>query len=125
MNKEELIARAQELDVQVPEGATNKDIETLIKVAEHPILKDALKSLDVSYAEAKEENAALTAKVEALTEAVKAQQGPTVKVGKDVYEFKVANFRFKGEQYTAKEAVKNAALIEKLIEAKFINLEKQ
>jgi hypothetical protein len=50
MNKAQLLERAQELEIQVPERATNAEITNLIKVAEHPILKAELQSLADSTA---------------------------------------------------------------------------
>lgn len=43
MSKEKLIARTKELQIEVPKGATNKEISNLIKIAEHPQLKADLK----------------------------------------------------------------------------------
>lgn len=136
MNKDELIQRAQELQIEVPERATNAQITDLIKVAEHPILDKAVKALDAELKAEKEAHdlttealekantviESLTAKVEALGAEGASKKGATYQDGKDNYEFKVETFRFKGEKHKAEEAVKNDALMQALIESKFIHL---
>ena len=146
MNKEELTARAQELKIEVPVGATNQQIGDLIKIAEHPNLKKELKqALDVveghkELAEkAKEETSVtleklkasedraleLEQELEALTKAPEPQKGEIYKNEDGEFEFTVTSFRFKGEKHVASVAIENKALMEELIQAKFIHLKKQ
>lgn len=139
MNKDELINKAQELQIEVPEKATKDEISDLIKVAEHPILTKAITALDEELkaekqaaedkAEAFDKATAiieeLTAKVETLSKESASKKGATYKDGKDVYEFMVERFRFKGEQYKTVDAVKDDALMQAIIESKFIHLKKQ
>ncbi|MBE7688447.1 hypothetical protein G1K66_08495 [Tenacibaculum finnmarkense] len=114
-----LIAKAQELQIEVPENATEKEIVDLIKVAEHPILTENL-------AEANEI-------ILGLEDDLKAEiQKNTKKVPVDLllykskkgisYELKVPSFRFQGEKHISKEVNTNVELMEALIKAKFIHL---
>lgn len=136
MNKDQLLARSKELQIKVPEGATNKEISDLIKIAEHTQLQASLKeATDASEAITKERNhakaeleaanatiAELNAKLETDTATSEKKKGVTYKTENKTFEFGVKNFRFKGEKYEALEAVKNPTLMEELIEAKFNHL---
>ncbi|MCG8734005.1 hypothetical protein [Tenacibaculum finnmarkense] len=114
-----LIAKAQELQIEVPENATEKEIVDLIKVAEHPILTENL-------AEANEI-------ILGLEDDLKAEiQKNTKKVPVDLllyksnkgisYELKVPSFRFQGEKHISKEVNTNVELMEALIKAEFVHL---
>ena len=46
MKKEELLAQAQELNIKVPDGATNKEIGDLIKIADYPRLEKKLSTVE-------------------------------------------------------------------------------
>jgi hypothetical protein len=46
MKKEDLLSKAQELNILVPEKATNEEISDLIKIAEHPSLTEKVKELE-------------------------------------------------------------------------------
>lgn len=145
MNKEQLIARAQELQIEVPDGATNAQISDLIKIAEHPILtKDlaiaknevegqkeltekATQERDAEtekLATANQEISGLKEKLAEATASPEVEKGETYKNEAGEFEFTVASFRFKGEKYTSTEAVENEELMEDLIQAKFIHLKK-
>lgn len=131
MNKEQLLARAQELQIEVPEGATNKQIDDLIKIAEHPALAKAVKQLDDDIKEHAGVVDALNAVISELNEeleAFKQEDKPaahaTYKSGKDKYAFAIKQFRFKGEKYDTAEAVKDKDLMEQIIASKFIHLKK-
>ncbi len=145
MNKEQLTAHAQGLQIQVPEGATNTQISDLIKIAEHPNLKQHLKeSYDVFDAQkeltekAEKERDAETEKLGAANELIAeleeklAQANATPEVAKaktykndsGEFEITVGSFRFKGEKHTAEEAIDNDELMEALISANFIHLKK-
>jgi len=141
MNTKELHARAKDLKITVPEGATNKDIENLIKVAEHPLLTEEVKTLGVSLKETAEAKSALEGKIDEANSRISALElqlenssnkepqnksnAVTYKNGKDTYVFTVPKFRFKGDEWTAENAIENDALMKQLIKAKFSNLKKQ
>lgn len=121
MNKEQLLARAQELQIEVPEGATNPEIINLIKIAEHPLLSAKLKNAEklnedamTQLQTANETIEVLEAKLAGSPEKVK---GATFKSEAGTFEFKVKTFRFKGEKYSAEDAVQNTELMEALIES--------
>lgn len=145
MNKEQLIARAQELQIKVPDGATNAQISDLIKIAEHPILtKDlaiaknevegqkeltekATQERDAEtekLATANQEISDLKEKLAEATATPEVKKGETYKNEEGTYEFTVSNFRFKGNKHTSEEAVADKDLMESLIKAKFIHLKK-
>ena len=117
MNKKQLISRSEALQIEVPEGATNAEISDLIKIAEHPILTKDL-------AAKTEELSILKEKLTKASTSPVVKKGATYKNEEGTYEFTVANFRFKGQKYTAAEAVENEDLMETLISAKFIHLKK-
>lgn len=140
MNKEQLIARVEELKIEVPEGATNPQIIDLIKIVEHPTLvkdlktakeelegqKELTKKLQKEHdtetkkvAEANELIAELEEKLTIATTTPEVEKGETYQNEAGEFEFTVASFRFKSEKYIAKEAVANKELMEELIEAKF------
>lgn len=145
MNKQQLIARAQELQIEVPDGATNPQISDLIKIAEHPNLTKHLKEANDVFEEQKkltekaiQERDAETEKLvaankvisdlnEKLAEATatpEIEKGAIYKSNKGEFEFTVASFRFKGEKHIAEEAIVNKDLMESLIKANFIHLKK-
>lgn len=68
MKKEKLLERAQELEIQVPEGATNAQIEDLIKIAEHPMLKEAVETASNEFAKLEVEKKEATDQVADLTQ---------------------------------------------------------
>ena len=138
MNKDELTVRALELGITVPEGATNAEITTLIKVAEHPLIseelaktQEALKAvsatnntLSVDLATAKTDIQTANETIDSLNELIKdestaASEGIIYKSGGKTYQFGVATFRFKGVKYEASEAVEDKDLMADLIKAKF------
>ncbi|AOR28926.1 hypothetical protein FORMB_18960 [Formosa sp. Hel1_33_131] len=147
MNKEQLLARSAELEIQVPEGATNTEISNLIKVAEHPIINGQLaktqEALEVSNTKNNTLTVDLTAektKVQTGKEALKASEGvvellraelaekaettddsegAVYESGNKTYQFGVNAFRFKGDKYEASEAVKDKSLMADLIKSKF------
>ncbi|NKI28252.1 hypothetical protein HCG49_16990 [Arenibacter sp. 6A1] len=125
MNKEQLLKRAQELGIQVPDGATNPQIEDLIKIAEHSLLKAENKELANELATANELIEAQEAKINALGEAAEDPEAVTYEKGKAVYKLTGKAIRFKGVKYTAEEAVKNEELMTALIKSKHPNLKKQ
>lgn len=145
MNKEQLKARAQELQIEVPDGATNAQISDLIKIAEHPILtKDlaiaknevegqkeltekATQERDVEtekLATANQEISDLKEKLAEATASPEVEKGEIYKNEEGEFEFTVSSFRFKGEKHTAEEAIVNEDLMESLIKANFIHLKK-
>lgn len=145
MNKEQLIARAQELQIEVPDGATNAQISDLIKIAEHPILtKDlattkeevkgqkeltekAIQERDAEtekVGEANEVIAELEEKLAQVTATPEVVKGETYKNADGEFELTVASFRFKGEKYISEEAIVNEDVMESLIQANFIHLKK-
>lgn len=153
MNKEQLLARAQELGIQVLDGATNKVIEDLIKIAEHPLLLASAKQMDAeigslnaaienavtkhseeiealktSYSEEIEKQNSIIANLEKLitddSDKAKSSEFARYKKGKETYVFTVKAFRFKGEKYDVTEAVKDKDLMDQIIDAKFIHLKK-
>jgi hypothetical protein len=145
MKKEQLIARAQELQIEVPDGATNAQISDLIKIAEHPILtkdlataKDevkgqkeltdkatlALSEGTTELQKANELNAKLEEKLAEATATPEVKKGEIYKNEEGEFELTVASFRFKGEKHTAEEAIVNEDLMESLIKANFIHLKK-
>lgn len=128
MNKEQLLARAQELQIQVPKNATNKEISDLIKIAEHPLisaeLKTAQKDRDNAVAELEQANTTLEALNSKLAKVPQAEKFVTFQTEAGTFEFTVKKFRFKGEKYTAEEAVENTDLMETLIKVES-NLLKQ
>ncbi|MDD7912935.1 hypothetical protein [Polaribacter ponticola] len=145
MNKEQLIARAQELQIEVPDGATNAQISDLIKIAEHPILtKDlatakeevkgqkeltdkatlALSEGTTELQKANELIAKLEEKLAEATATPEVKKGEIYKNEEGEFEFTVSSFRFKGEKHTAEEAIVNEDLMESLIQANFIHLKK-
>jgi|GEM_PF-4595108 len=145
MNKEQLLARAQELNITVPEKATNENISDLIKIAEHPLLlseiselkKNAigdaerikgLKGLETIANEKLEEALNLIQELESEIENSNAEKtkvfaeytfGDNQKVGltRDV-------FKFRGVKYTAKEAVENEELMLALRANESVHLKK-
>ncbi|MFV9552074.1 hypothetical protein [Algibacter sp. PT7-4] len=134
MNKTELLARAQELNIEVAKGATNLEIESLIKIAEHPQLvkdlKEANQALKSESENLKQANQALESESEKLKQAkqdletlqlklnkTEPVKGAIFKTADATFEFSVSNFRFKGEKYTSEEAVNNEVLMAQLIEA--------
>ena len=147
MNKEHLLARATELGIQVPEGATNVEISTLIKVAEHPLISAELaktqEDLETSNAKNNTLSVDLTTekrKVQTLQESFEVSEGVVkllraelaekaettddsegviYKSGNKTYQFGVQTFRFKGDKYEASEAVKNQSLMKDLIKSGF------
>ncbi len=145
MNKEQLIALAQELQIEVPEGATNAQISDLIKIAEHPILtKDlatakeevkgqkeltdkatlALSEGTTELQKANELIAKLEEKLAEATATPEVKKGEIYKNEEGEFELTVSSFRFKGEKHTAEEAIVNEDLMESLIKANFIHLKK-
>lgn len=145
MNKEQLIARAQELQIEVPDGATNAQISDLIKIAEHPILtKDlaiaknevegqkeltekAIQERDAEtekLATANQEISDLKEKLSEATASPEVEKGEIYKNEEGEFELTVSSFRFKGEKHTAEEAIVNKDLMESLIKANFIHLKK-
>jgi hypothetical protein len=143
MSKEKLIARSKELQIEVPEGATNKEISNLIMIAEHPLISKGLQTTqdeldgqkELTATAVKERDAeseklktanetiqALNSKLEAANALPQKTKGETYKSENGTFEFGVKKFRFKGEKYIASEAVKNEELMEELIEAKFNHL---
>ena len=145
MNKEQLTAHAQELQIQVPEGATNTQISDLIKIAEHPNLTKHLKEAYDVFEEQKklteraiQERDAETGKLvianqeifdlkEKLSEATaspEVEKGEIYKNEEGEFELTVSSFRFKGEKYTASAAIVNEDLMESLIKANFNHLKK-
>lgn len=70
MNKKELLARAQELNISVPEGATNTEIENLIKIEEHALLESANAKLEETLEATQKANEALGQEKEAATNQV-------------------------------------------------------
>lgn len=145
MNKEQLLARAKELQVEVPDGATNPEISSLIKIAEHPILTKDLATAKNELEEQKEltekaiqERDAETEKLATATEEItslkeklaeatatpEVAKGDTYENEEGVFEFTVTNFRFKGNKYTSADAVADKDLMESLIESNFIYLKK-
>lgn len=145
MNKEQLIARAQELQIEVPEGATNAQISDLIKITEHPILtKDlatakeevkgqkeltdkatlALSEGTTELQKANELIAKLEEKLAEATATPEVKKGEIYKNEEGKFELTVSSFRFKGEKHTAEEAIVNEDLMESLIKANFIHLKK-
>lgn len=132
MNKEQLLARAKELEASVPEGATNVEIEAVIKLAEHPALAKAVKDLDTENQTLKEQLKvkdeaieALQAKIDETGKQESATKFATFKNSEATYVFAVKSFRYKGDKYEASEAVKDSSLMEALIKAEFIHLKKQ
>jgi len=111
MNKEQLLARATELEIQVPEGASNAEIEALIKVAEHPIISAELATANSTIELLRDE---LNAK-----DPVKDDDGVIYESGNKTYKFGVNTFRFKGDKYEASEAVKDESLMTDLIKSGF------
>lgn len=152
MKKENLIERAEELNISVPEGATNDQIKDLIKIAEYPILKEELekKSSDLAaletekneatnkvadlthkLSESESEKDLLQKKVDANTELkveLKAKGGdsklPTYNHDGDTYQFTVNKILAEGKKITAEKAVDNKDLMEKLIKSNFFGLKK-
>ena len=139
MNKEQLIARAEELEIEVPDGATNAQISDLIKIAEHPIIskglqitQDELEGQKELTEKATQERDAETEKLGNANELIAALEeklalaiatpevakGEIYKNENGEFELTVDSFRFKGEKYIASEAVGNSELMEQLIEAK-------
>lgn len=114
-----LIAKAQELQVEVPENATEKEIVDLIKVAEHPILTENLAEANEIIlgleADLKAEIQKNTKKVPVELCLYRSKKGIS-------YELQVASFRFQGEKHISKEANTNVELMEALIKAKFVHL---
>ncbi|CAA0150202.1 conserved hypothetical protein [Tenacibaculum maritimum] len=128
MNKEQLLARAKELQVQVTEGARNTEISNLIKIAEHPILtKDlatAKNELEEQLAIANKEITSLKEKLAEATSTPEAVKGDTYENEEGIFEFTVTKFKFKGDKYTSADAVADKNLMESLIESNFIYLKK-
>jgi len=153
MNKEQLLVRAAELEITVPEGATNPEITALIKVAEHPLivanlehtteaLEVATKKKEVLATDLKTAKVATETATNALSTATETiallrkeleekeapandSEGVVYRLDKETYKFGVNEFRFKGEKYKAAEAVEDDELMKSLIKAKFIHLKKQ
>ncbi len=142
MNKDQLLKRAQELDIQVPDGATNPQIEDLIKIAEHSLLKaenaqlakenEVIESLKAANKELSNELStanelieAQEAKINALGETTAEPDGVEYKKGKSIYSLTSKFIRFKGIKYTAEEAVENEELMTALIKSKHPNLKKK
>lgn len=118
MNKEQLLARAQELNIEVAEGATNNQISDLIKISEHPQLKASLKeATDLCKVITKERDQAIKA-LKKDSENKSKENGVTYKTESGTFEFTVKSFRFKGQKYTAEGAVEDHVLMEGLIESK-------
>lgn len=164
MDKKQLLARAKELDIQVPSGATNKEISALIAEKEATLVNEtetartdtqiiADQALEIEALEKKlfdsnlkidskdEDIESLTAsletkntEVEVLLTTVEKLQAKlaeastkTVDNNKPTYKgyaFKVKSFRFQAEKHFAEKAIKNEELMERLIKAKYIGLEK-
>lgn len=59
MNKKELLERAQELNIAVPEGATNPEITNLIKIEEHGLLLSENSKLEETLEATQKVNEAL------------------------------------------------------------------
>lgn len=132
MKKEELLARAKELQLEVPEGATNPQIEAAIKVAEHPLLAQAVKDLSAENNDLKSElesetkaKDALQAQLDEASKPLNVANTATYKNDTGTYAFAVKSFRYKGDKYIAVEAVENTDLMEALIKSNFIHLKKQ
>ena len=125
MSNNKLLARSKELQIEVPEGATNKEISDLIKIAEHSQLKASLKEYDKVKDElqiAKKKIEDLSAQLE-TSQITSQKEKPVVYKSKNqTYEFNIKGFIFKGVKYEASEAVKNPTLMGELIEAKFNHL---
>lgn len=124
MKKEVLIARAQELQIEVPEGATNKELVTLIKLAEYHLLTEELQETKAALADANEKITSLEQQLATGPKEIKKTTGAQYKSDTGDFEFSVDSFRFKGQKYEAALAVENAELMEALIEAKFNHLKK-
>ncbi|WP_340074523.1 hypothetical protein [Leptobacterium sp. I13] len=122
MKKDQLLARAQELQIEVPEGATNKEISNLIKIAEHPQLVADLATANAELASLRKAYDDLANNKIASTS--ETEKGAVYKTTDGVYELKVKSFRYKGQKYKAEEAVKDEALMDELIAAKFVHLKK-
>lgn len=114
-----LMAKAQELQIEVPENATEKEIADLIKVAEHPILTENLAEANEIILRLEND---LKTEIQKNTKQVpvelllyKSKKGIS-------YELEVSSFRFQGEKHISKEVYTNVELMEALIKAKFIHL---
>lgn len=117
MNKEQLIEKLQGLGGQAPEGATNDQLEDLIKIAEHPVIlkqrDDALKkveALEKKLQKGSKSNLKVLAKH-------KFEDGVTMGLTND-------SIIFKGQKLTAEKAVKNADLMNALRANKSVHLVK-
>lgn len=131
MKKEELIERAQELNISVPDGSTNDQIKDLIKIAEHDLLTEQVSDLTNKLSDSESEKDALQKKLDAKPELKvesKATGGdgklPTYKHDGDTYQFTVNNILAGGKKIKAEEAVVNKDLMSSLIESKFFGLKK-
>ena len=145
MNKEQLIARAQELQIEVPDGATNEQISNLIKIAEHSVLSNELgiakkelekqKELTGKAEQERDANAEKLAiannEIISLKEALEknsaipsSEKGAIYQNDEGTYELTVKSFRFRQEKYNAVDAVENSELMESLIKANPVFLKK-
>tara|TARA_R110002124_G_scaffold285057_3_gene463119 strand:- start:175 stop:528 length:354 start_codon:yes stop_codon:yes gene_type:complete len=102
MKKEDLLARAQELEITVPEKATNEEISNLIMIAEHPLLKAEIAEKD-NVIESLEKQLNSTTEAKVLATYVFEDK---TKVG-----ITSNSIKFKRQKFTAKEAVENAELM--------------
>lgn len=153
MSKEKLIARCKELQIEVPEAATAKEMANLIKITEHDqltvdlttakegleVVKNelvaqkelttkAVKDRDAESEKLKTATAtinSLTAELAATKAVSETKKGATYKSDNETFTFAVEKFRFQGAEHTAAAAVKNDQLMQDLIKSKFIHLKKQ
>lgn len=128
MNKKELLDRAQELKISVPEGATNAEIENLIKIEEHGLLSDEVKDLTQKLSAAEKELEAAKANQSKLKVEPKAKSGneelPTYEHDGKTYQFTVKRIVTAGGKITAEEAVEDKDLMAELIKSEFFGLKK-
>ncbi|ALU74334.1 hypothetical protein AUW17_05340 [Tenacibaculum dicentrarchi] len=114
-----LMAKAQELQIEVPENATEKEIADLIKVAEHPILTENLAEANEIILGLEDD---LKAEIQKNTKQVSVELLFYRSKNKVTYQLEVSSFRFQGEKHISKEVYTNIELMEALIKAKFIHL---
>jgi hypothetical protein len=132
MNKKQLLALAKELQVEVPDGATNKEIDDLIKIAEHPKLaadlinesrklkekSDECDTIAKELQTANEKIAELEVLLESYSKTKKETHGIYQNENGQQFEFSVKSFRYKGDKYNSQKAVEDSGLMEELIAAK-------